>query len=355
MGMKQWKRGAFLLLAAGVVAMAVTGCKSSDGPKEALAKALAKTRTAQSYTYTGTFIIDDISLPQETTNGADLGNAAVMQALPILLKGAEFKVRGAMRRDPQQTELIVDATLGTGDVKLSATVPFLMTADHMYMKVPQIPGVAIPDTIAGKFISIDAKKLAEEQGLTIPDSGGSDSDSKQLAQDASQAITDSLDEKTYFDEPKASDLKDLPVGYKADRYVRFSIDAQHADQAMTAIAEQAIPKIIDLLLQNEAYMKSLHLTKEQLEASKKELTADKLKQEFAIEALELTGGIQDGYITYEAGTIRMNSTSASKGFQLGVHFSLKQDGFNKAVKFENELPKDAVPVDQIMPIDKKAP
>ncbi|MFC4811820.1 hypothetical protein [Paenibacillus sp. GCM10023250] len=339
--MKAWKRGTLVLLIAGCAAL--TGCSSSDSPKEALLKALAKTNEAKTYTYTGSFTIDDIRLP-ETPGTATNREALLRSALPILLKGAEIQVHGVVQKEPQHAELTLETKLGMGDVKLSFSVPVIVTADRLYMKLPDIPGLDVPQEAAGKFVAIDADKLAGEQ---VGANGLADGSMIGLSGDALKALFGSLDEKTYFSEPKAADVKDVPDGYQADRFVRMSIDDSQADEAITAIADKAIPQLIDLIAKNEAYMKALNVTEAQLEAAKQELTADKLKQRTSIKALEVTGGIRNGYLTLESGNIQVDSTNATSGMKLGVHFELTRDRLNEAVKFDYEEPKDAVPLDRL--------
>ncbi|WP_143089148.1 hypothetical protein [Paenibacillus sp. UNC496MF] len=339
--MKAWKRTTLVLLIAGCAAL--TGCSSSESPKEALLNALAKTNDAKTFTYTGSFTIDDIRLP-ETPGTATNQEALLKAALPMLLKGAVIQVRGVVQQEPRHAELTLDAKLGTGDVKLSLTVPMIITADRLYMKMPDIPGLGVPQEAAGKFVVIDAKKLAEEQGGANAMADGS---IVRLSEDTLKALFDSLDEKTYFSEPKAADVKDVPEGYKADRFVRMTVDESQADEAMTAIAGKAIPQIIDLILKNEAYMKALSVTEAQLEAAKKELTADKLKQGTTIKAMDVTGGIQDDYLTFESGHVQLDSTDAAKGIKLDAHFELTRGNLNETVKFDYEEPKGAVPLDRL--------
>ncbi|WP_219834792.1 hypothetical protein [Paenibacillus sp. R14(2021)] len=339
--MKGWKKGTILLLAAGIAVL--TGCSSSGSPKDAILDAMTKTSAATSMTYKGTLTIDDITLPPIA--GAEAASP-VMAALPILLKGAVIQIHGAVQKDPQRAEMTFDVTLGSGDVKITAVVPVIITKEKVWIKVPQIPGVPLPDTIAGKFVEIDAKKLAAEQGT--PDISA-ESDVQKLGQDVLKTLFDSLDEKAYFSEPEAADVKGLPADYKGDRFIRMSVNEQNADAALSAIAEKAMPAIIDLLLKNEAYMKVLPLSKEQLEASKKEVTAETLKKAVRIHTFEVTGGIKDDYLTYEDVQMNVEKTDAGQALKMAIHFNMAMDDLNKEIKFEYDLPKDAVPVESLLP------
>ncbi|QHT58737.1 hypothetical protein GXP70_01255 [Paenibacillus lycopersici] len=303
-----------------------------------------KTSQASAYTYQGTLTINDIQLPRAAGTVSNQ-NAMLMMALPILLKGAVIKVHGTVQQDPARTDMVLDVTLGTGDAKLTLNIPVIVTAERIYVKVPQIPGMPIPDTIAGRFVAIDAKKLAAEQGGANPLDGGA----PKLGTEAFAAIAGSLDANTYFSEPDASEVHDAPSGYKPDRYVRVAIDGQHADAALSAIAGKAIPQVLDLLLRNEAVLGSFGLSKEKLEAAKKELTAETVKQRYTIRKAELTAGLIDGYLTSETGDVQVEATDSAGGMKLDMHVQLYQENLNKEVDFEFELPKDAVPVDSLAP------
>ncbi|RAP73348.1 hypothetical protein [Paenibacillus montanisoli] len=348
--MKMVKRGTALLLAASLAVLA--GCSSSDSPKEAILDAMVKNEEAASMTYKGTLTINDFSLPQEAAGAADGANSAVTSMMFAFLKGTVINVHGAVQKSPQRAELTMDITLGSGDVKLNASIPFIITKDKAWIKVPQIPGLPLPETIAGKFVELDMKKLGQEQGVTDVAS------SPQIGQELIQALLDSLDEKTFFSEPDASDVKGLAADHKVDQLVRFSINESNVEEAWTAIMEKAAPQIIDILLKNDAYATALKLSKTDLEAAKKELAdkqkdgklqaaIDEMKKTVKINQLDVTGGITEDYLTYEGVDLSLESADAAQGMKLGIHFDLSFDDMNKDVKFEYELPKDSVPVEQL--------
>ncbi|SEO79310.1 hypothetical protein [Paenibacillus sp. OV219] len=346
--MKFVKVSTILLLVAALVVL--SGCSSSKSAKETMLDAMANNQDAKSMTYTGKMTLNELSLPQKEV--VDGKMPAVAPLILSMLKGAVINFHGKVQKSPARAELVMDMTLGSGDVKLNVSLPMIITADKVWIKVPQIPGYPMLDALSGKFVEIDAKKLAQEQGV------GDLTASQNIGQDLLKALLGSLDEKTFFSEPKGADMNGLPEGQEADKFVRFAVDESNKDTALTAVMEKAAPQIIDILLSNESYMKALQLKKEQLEAAKKELSGgntgkakdavDTFKKSVKIGQLEVTGGIKDDYLTYEGLNVELESTDAAAGgLKLDMHYEMSISDINKDVKFEYELPKDAIPVEQL--------
>ena len=349
--MKFLKSG--MIAALSLLVVFTTSCSTSKPPKEAMVSALVKLQEAKSLKFTGDFAFDDIVIPQSTLN--DESASAVTTTIIPLLKGASIKIHGAMQQEPQRAEFVMDIAFGSEDMKFNLSVPFIITKDKVWLKVPQIPGVPLPETIAGKFVEIDINKLKEEQKDTTTLLNAESA--KKLGQDMVKTVLDNFDEKTYFSEPKAEDVKGLPEGYKGDKFVRFSINQQNFDQTITTVIDKVAPQIIDLLLKNEDYLKALQLKKEDLEAAKKDLAdkkegetqaaVDELKKNLKINELSITGGIEDDYMTYQDMRVNLDLTDPKNPMKLAAHFSMSFTDINNPVKFEYELPKDAVPVEQL--------
>ncbi|MFC5648001.1 hypothetical protein ACFPYJ_02485 [Paenibacillus solisilvae] len=351
--MKFLKSG--LLGALSLFVVITAGCSTSKPPKEEMASALVKLQEAKSLKFTGDFAFDDVVIPQDKIG--DEESLAATNMIVQLLKGATIKIHGAMQKEPQRSELVMDLSFGSEGMKVNLTIPIIITKDKVWLKVPQIPGFALPDTIAGKFIEVDLNKLKEEQKNGAGAALLNTEQTEKLSQDILKTVLDNFDDKTYFSEPKAEDVKGLPEGYKGDKFVRFSINQQNVDQTITTVIDKVAPQIIDLLLKNEEYLKALQLKKEDLEAAKKDLadkkegetqkTVDELKKNLKINELSFTGGIEDDYMTYQDMRVNLDSTDPKNLMKLAVHFTMSYDDINDKVKFEYELPKDAVPVEQL--------
>ena len=51
-----------------------------------------------------------------------------------------------------------------GDMGMTFNIPMVMTAEKLYVKVPNIPFFPIPENVVGKFLELDLKELAEQEG-----------------------------------------------------------------------------------------------------------------------------------------------------------------------------------------------
>jgi outer membrane lipoprotein-sorting protein len=347
--MKTIRIGVYTLLA--VVLLIVAGCSNAKPPKEAIVAALTKMKDVKSLSFKGSFVIDDFSIPKSV--GADSNNAAAAAAIAGFMKGATINVHGVMQSDPEQAEITLDISLGSADMKFNLSIPIVVTKEKIWIKVPQIPGLPIPEAVAGKFVEIDLKKLAEENGAAVPDTATT----QKLAQDLLKTLFDNFDEKAYFSEPKAEEVKGLPEGYKEDQFVRFAINGQNFDQAVTSIIDKVVPQMIDLLLNNEEYMKTLQIKKEDLETAKKELAGkekgeiqtaiEDIKKNLKVNEFSVTGGIQDGYLTYQDVRMNLDFVDGADTAKFVAHLTMSYSNINEAVKFEYGLPKDAVPLEQL--------
>ncbi|MCQ6561679.1 hypothetical protein [Paenibacillus mendelii] len=350
--MKVWKAGLVALLAA--ILTIVTACSSGKPPKEAVVSAMSKMSELKSYTVQGTFGFDDVVIPEGVAG--DSAEAAGVTAVANMLKGSTISYKGTYQADPMRTDMTLDFKMGGDGSSFNLSIPMIVTPEKVWIKVPAIPGVPLPEEISGKFVELDLKKLAEQSGqeVAMPDTAVT----QKMGQDMAKILLDNFDEKSYFSEPKAEEVKDLPADLKPDQIVRFAITQQNFDEAITTIVDKVAPQIIDLLLTNEEYLKTLQLTKADLEEAKKELASkedseikkgiEEMKKSLKVNELSLTGAIKDDYLTYQDVRANLEMTEEAQTIKLGMHLLMTYDNLNKDVKFENEIPKDAVPFEQLI-------
>ncbi|MFD0712867.1 hypothetical protein [Paenibacillus sp. GCM10027626] len=347
--MKVWKTSLVVLLAA--ILMVVTACSSGKPPKEAAVSALSKMTELKSYTFKGSFGFDEVEIPQDLADSAEAAGAA---AVVSMLKGAKVDVKGTYQADPMRSDITLDLTLGSADSSFNLSIPMIMTKEKMWVKVPAIPGLPIPEEISGKFVEIDTKKLMEEAETPMPDTALM----QKLGQEALKVLLDGFDEKTYFSELKAKDVQGLPEGMKPDQIVRFAITPDNFDDTVKTLVSTVIPKLIDTVASKEEYMTALNLKKEDLEQAKKEVTAtddseitkalEEMKKDLVVHELSMTGAIKGGYLTYQDVRANLEFTPEdSEKVKLGFHFSTTYDDINKSVKFENEIPSDAISIEEL--------
>ncbi|UVI30403.1 hypothetical protein [Paenibacillus spongiae] len=350
--MKVWKAGLVVVLAA--ILTVVTACSSGKPPKEAVVSAMSKMSELKSYTVEGSFGFDDVVIPEGIAG--DSAEAAGVAAVANMLKGSTVKIKGTYQAEPMRTDMTMDLVMGADGSSFNLSIPMIVTQDKMWVKIPSIPGVPLPEEISGKFIELDMKKLAEQAGqdAALPDVAVT----QKMGQDMAKVLLDNFDEKTYFSEPKAEEVKDFPADLKQDQIVRFAVTQQNFDQAITTIVDKVAPQILDLLMKNEEYLKALQLTKADLEEAKKQLdsTADseikkgieEIKKSLKVNELSLTGAIKDDYLTYQDVRANLEMTEEAQTMKFAMHLLMKYDNLNKDVKFENELPKDAVSFEELM-------
>jgi len=351
--MKAWKIGFVAMMAA--ILMIVTSCSSGKPPKEAVVSAISKMADLQSYTMHGSFGFDEVEIPASIAGDAD--EALGINTVVSMLKGATIDVKGTFQAEPLRSDMVLDIKLGSEDSSFNLAVPVIVTEDKVWLKIPAIPGVPIPPAISGKFVEFDLKKIAEmqeEADAAVPDT----EQLKKLGQEVLSIVLNGFDEKTYFSEPKAADVKGIPDGLKADQIVRFAITSDNLDQTITTVLNDVIPQVLDLFIKNDEYQKMLQLTPEELEEAKTELASleegefkeglEELKKSLTINELSTTAAIKNGYVNYQDARANIELHQDGETMKFGVHFSTTYDNINKEVKFENELPTDALPIDELI-------
>jgi len=351
--MKVWKFGFVAMMAA--ILMFVTSCSSSKPPKEAAVSAISKMADLKSYTMHGSFAFDEVEIPASITGNPE--QAMGVDTLIALLKGATVDVKGTFQAQPLRSDMMLDIKLGSADSSFNLAVPFIVTEDKVWLKIPAIPGVPLPPAISGKFVEFDMKKLAEmqeETDVAVPDT----EQLKKLGQEVLGVLMNGLDEKTYFSEPKAADVKGMPEDLKADQIVRFAITSDNLDQTIKTVLNDVIPQVLDLFINNEEYQKMMQLSVDELKEAKTELASleegefkeglEELKKSLTINELSLTAAIKNGYVNYQDARANVELHQDGETLKFGVHFSTTYDNINKEVKFENELPTDALPIDELI-------
>lgn len=342
--MKQVKR--YALMAMIIMTMIVAGCSTSTPPKEALQSATLKTMEAKSYKMSMTMQLDELEIPESPETEANPFSTA---AIAGMLKDITIKADAVYAKDPMRTDMNMEIVLpGMMDMKLA--IPMIVTPEVMYVKIPAIPMLGIPESIANKYVMIDMKELAEQQGASVNMDIAAQ---QQLVKDASVLLLKHFDEKTYFSELKAADAG-LPEGMKADQVVKFAISEENYGQTVETIVNKLLPELLDLLLANEDFLKSAQLEKADLEKAKADLETNKtemlnvLQNKMKLNVLELTGAIKDKYLVYQGGKVglEVNDEESGMNAKIGLSFTAQYSELDKEVKFE-DLPTDAITMDQL--------
>ncbi|GLX71380.1 hypothetical protein [Paenibacillus glycanilyticus] len=337
--MKIVQRLAYVALLA--VLLVIAGCSSSDTPpKQALQDAMKNMEDLDSYSANMSLGIDNVELPAGSAQN-ELNMATVITGM---LKGAKLDIKMVYAKEPQRTDMELNLHLSGTTI----TIPMIMTDEKLYMKLPALPMLQLPESAKDKFIELDLKTLAEQQGAAA--STLDVAASRQFANDLGQVILKHFDEKTYFKSVKAKDAG-VPEDVKAEQIVQFKVDDSNYEQSVQMVVNEMVPELLTVISSNESYLQAIQKSKEDVEKLKtdweasKQAKIDYMNQNVKVSELSMIGAInKDKLLTYQAGKVNVEVTDkATSGvFKLNVHFDMKYSDINGDSKFLYEIPADPV-------------
>lgn len=269
---KKWGLSAAALLLTAAVILPGCGHKQEE-PKEALKTAAAKATALTSYEMKSQVTINNLTIEAPSGGETDQTTSMVLN----MLKNADLTVNGVYQAEPMQTEMTMALNL-KGDVAMTINVPFVMTKETMYVKVPSIPMVPLPETIVGKYIKLDLKELAEEGGTEWNPESMDTQKAQQLSNEVMSTVLGEYDEKEYFTDVKPEDAA-LPEGVKAEQVIQFQVTNENVKEALTILVNNALPKVIDILSKEE-YKGMLQVDDADLAKAKEELQSSETRAEF---------------------------------------------------------------------------
>ena len=333
-----------LILTALVV---LAGCSSAEPPKEAIQQALGKSMEMKSYSFKGSLAINELDLPAEMLEGMD-------PSMLDMVKNASLNVTGAYQEDPMKMEMKLELAL-KGDMAFNLHIPMVITQDKMWVKIPDIPMLPLGEA-SGKFIEIDMKQLAEEQGVEVPDLDIQKQ--RKMVEDMTGILFKHFEEKDYFAEVKKEDMTSLPTDVKPDQIVKFFVTQETFEPMVMTLIDKVAPEVIDLIIANQEYMDTMQLTKEDLEEAKKELAEgdrgelraglDEFKEAVKVNELSLTTAIEGDLPVYQEAKVNLDVTNEGQTAKIGLTFTSQYSNINKDVKFEIEIPEDTMTIDELM-------
>jgi len=320
--------------------LTLSACGKKTALNEAMQNAWAASKDMESFTFDGSFVIDELHLPAGSQVAGDLSYLETLGNVSV-------SFRGAYNQDPLRMEITLKLTI-PGDAAFTVEVPVILTDDKMYVRIPSIPLLPLGDA-AGRFVEID---LAELEGQAGALSAFDVELQRKLSVDVLNILTRHLDEESYLRELKREDVPGLPGDVKADRYVQLRIGEDNFEAFARALVERIAPEIIDLLLENESYRSALRLSEEGLRRMKEVLAADgpdsprnrleALKENIAVREISMTGAIKDGRFVWQL--LKGNVEAENNGEKTAVNFTfnIRYDNINQDVTFEHDIPEDAL-------------
>lgn len=332
------------------VSVVLSGCTKEKSPKDALQSSMSKSADIKSYNFSGSMKFEDFNFPDDEMSASEA--AAVVN----LLKSAELSWTGGYRADPMMMEVNLQLAL-KGDLAINFNIPVLMTEKKVWVKIPNIPMLPIPEDIQGKFIELDLEELAKESGQTIPsiDPGKS----QKFSNDVMGILFKHVEEESYLKEIKVKDAG-LPADVDVKKVVQFHMDQTQIEPLVNTIVDKIAPELIDLLLNSQEYQDLLQLKKEDLEEAKKslselkdtEITEALAEMKKELKSLDITSNIgidKKEYPVYTDAKISAAIESEELTGSLGIKVVTQMTGINGDVKFENSEPKgdDVITMDQL--------
>ncbi|WP_028591799.1 hypothetical protein [Paenibacillus massiliensis] len=275
-----------------VFMLALVGCAKKQEPKELINSVVEKTSTMTSYEMATKLTINDLSFTSPA-----LENDPTAGMMMSMLKDAELTVNGVYQLEPAQTEVTVGIHL-KGDMATELTIPMVVTQDKMYVKIPRIPMLPMPETVVGKFLELDLKELAEQSGGEFTAGSVDQVQAQKLVNELSTAVLAEYDQDTYF---KDIDPKDaaLPEGVNAKQVVQFSVTNDNVQEALNIFITKALPNVLDILAKEE-YKELLQgdqaeivKAKEELQANSGEITKqlDELKKSLKVNQFDVNTAV----------------------------------------------------------------
>ncbi|MFD2408281.1 hypothetical protein HQN87_31045 [Paenibacillus tritici] len=340
---KKWGlSAAALLLTAAVI---LPGCAKKEEPKEALTSAAAKATAMKSYEMKSKVVINDLTI-DTGTNEADASTGQILS----MLKNAELTIDGVYQAEPMQTELTTVLNL-KGDMAMSFTVPMVMSGQKLYVKVPSIPFLPIPETIVNKFVEVDLKKLAEEQGTEFNPAQMDAQKVQKLSNEVMNTLLGEYDEAKYFNNIKPKDAG-LPEGVDAKQVVQFQVTNDNVKEALTILVNNALPKIMDILSKDE-YKDLLQVDPADLAKAKEELQSSEARAEFDKSLADLnkyltinqfhlnTAVNKDDYPVYQdmLMDIKVNDPEKGENVTLSMNASNQYSKINEKQTFKIGIPQ----------------
>jgi hypothetical protein len=308
-----------------------------------------------SYEMKSKFSINDLTI--ET---ADAESAAMTTQVLSMLKNADITIDGVYQADPMQTELTMVLNL-KGDMSMSFNVPMVMTTEKLYVKVPSIPFFPIPETIVNKFVEVDLKALAEQEGAEFNPSALDTQKMQKFSNEVMDTVLAEYDEGKYFNElsPKEANL---PESVEAKQVVQFQVTNDNVKEAITIFVNNALPKIIDIVSKEE-YKEMLQIKDADLAKAKEEITSSETRTEFDKSLADLdkyltinqfhynTAINKDGFPVYQdlLMDIKVNNPEDGTNVAFSINGTGQYDKINEKPEFKIGIPQgdDVITMDQL--------
>lgn len=345
--MTKWFKSALLMISATVLILSGCGAKSDSSLKEVMTNSYAKTADMKSYAFEASIGLEDLQL--SPTVLADPAAAGIVD----MLKSAKLDIAGVATQEPLKAEMKMTVEI-PGDLALKFEIPMIMSEDKLYVKIPSLPMLPLPAELAGKYLLIDTKALAEQSGQDISKMMDT-ATAEKLGNAVMKEVLSKYDEKTYFTKLAAADAN-LPEDVKAKQVVKFAVTKDNFDSAATTLVKDVLPAVLDIVSQEE-YRSYLEIEQADIDELKAELSADngefktgleELKKSLTVNEISVTTAIdKDQFPVFSRYLFDLDMNDNGEQMKLKLNITNKMFNINGEQKF-SDIPTDTVPFEQLM-------
>ncbi|UHA75279.1 hypothetical protein [Paenibacillus sp. 481] len=348
--MKKWYKGTLAVMLAATLVIA--GCGSKQNPKEAVQASFDKSLEATSYEFKMGLKVEDLQMKLDA-----VANDPQSQMAINYMKNAELSFYGVYQKEPFQMEGTLDINL-QGDMAINFKLPMVMTAEKMWVKVPNIAFLPIPEKLVNKYIEVDYKKLAELSGEPVAMPTPEDQKSLQkFTSELFKVFLSKYDEKAFFTEIAKKDAA-LPESVDANQIVKFTVTNDNLEQAVNTFVKDVAPAAVDVFAKEE-YRKLLKIEqadidtmKSEMKASEATIAADvaKFKKQAKINDFSITTAInKDKYPVHQTVAIdtEVNNGTPGEEVKLKLKVTNEMSKVNEKATFKLGIPKDVVTLEQL--------
>lgn len=321
-----------LLLA---IALVLSGCNSKEkAPQDALQASLATSSELDSYTFKGNLKFEefDLALAEMTEEDTMAMN---------MFKNAELSWTGAYKKDPMLAEVILKLEL-KGDMAINFTIPIIVSEKKLWVKVPNVAMLPIPEELVGKYLELDMDQLAEEAGQEIPTIDPAVS--QDFVKDLVEIVFKHVEADDYLSNVKAKDAG-IPDDVDVEQVVQAHVEKSQIEPFIKTAIEKIAPEVLDLLESNEKYRDYVGLTPEDIteardqlkEADTSELEAGMKEMNEQLKTLDITSNIgidKKDYPVYNDMTLKASFDSEGNKGSFTVKVVSQLGNVNEEVKFE---------------------
>ncbi|MGE5703777.1 MAG: hypothetical protein ACM32O_14720 [Clostridia bacterium] len=336
----QKSRFSLPLLLLFMLALVAAGCGQTVPVKEALKAASQQQTTLNSYSFSGTMALRIDSQSPELNN--DPESKMVIDAL----KNTKISYRGTTSLDPQQTEIILDASIPMQDVSMNFTMPIVMNQEKLWVKIPALPMLPESNDLSGKYVEIDYKELSQLSGQPINASTNTKAQ-RELANKILDIFFKDMGD-SYFADVKKEEAG-LPQDVAAERVVKFQLTNESVMPFIKTLLGSTLPQIIDATAQSEV-AKEMNMTAEEAAQAKTELqtalkeleTNQDLQKTVQVKKADMLFALEkDNGISYQKTDVDLVITPPEETGSVNFGFTLDQKINNKnaAPKWEIGIPK----------------